>query len=283
MEFHELSNVFPMMGEAEYQSLKSSIADVGLIEPIWTFQGKIIDGRNRYKACEELGIKPEFREWKGNKNSLIFFVVSENVQRRHLTTSQRAALAVEILPKLEKEAIKRQIEAGRSGRVRIDTLAQKIAEGGGESREIAADIFQTNRNYVSKAKVLNIQARDLLADVKNGKYTILQAINELEKRNQNKIDETHPIPKELAIDAIGFAALTDAMRCAAGGNNTERDWLMGDDNEEFTAEKYCEDLGIDYSVITNWGSAGFDNRPFVEILIDLLKKQFEKAELEIER
>ncbi len=64
MEFHDVCSVFPMMSDEEYQSLLDDIRANGLREPIWTYQGKIIDGRNRYRACMELGIDPQYREVK---------------------------------------------------------------------------------------------------------------------------------------------------------------------------------------------------------------------------
>jgi hypothetical protein len=72
---------------------------------------KIIDGRNRYRACRELGIEPKIQIWDG-KGSLVEFVVSLNLHRRHLDSGQRAAVAVEILPLLEAEAKERQRAAG---------------------------------------------------------------------------------------------------------------------------------------------------------------------------
>ena len=65
------------------RALVADIQEHGLREAIWIHGGKIIDGRNRFKACERLGIKPAFRKWNG-KGSLVSFVVSLNLHRRHL-------------------------------------------------------------------------------------------------------------------------------------------------------------------------------------------------------
>ena len=66
MKFHPVANIFPMMSKSEFQELKDDILQNGLIEPIWTYQDKIIDGRNRYTACIEIGVKPRFKKWKNN-------------------------------------------------------------------------------------------------------------------------------------------------------------------------------------------------------------------------
>src|SRR2546421_2172875 len=85
MEFHEVANIFPVMNDEEFAALVADIRDHGQIEPIWTYQDKIIDGRNRYRACSEAGREPEFREWAGDERALLSFVMSMNLQRRHLT------------------------------------------------------------------------------------------------------------------------------------------------------------------------------------------------------
>jgi ParB-like chromosome segregation protein Spo0J len=121
MEFHEICNIFPMMSEEEYRQLVQDIKANGLREPIWTYQGKIIDGRNRYLACMELGIEPRYREWDG-QGSLVQFVVSLNLHRRHLTSSQKAVIALEIEKWLAKEAEGRKREAAARRQQRIREL-----------------------------------------------------------------------------------------------------------------------------------------------------------------
>ena len=56
----------------------------------------ILDGWHRYRACQELGIKPLMREWAGECSSLDAHVVSMNLHRRHLNESQRAMIAADI-------------------------------------------------------------------------------------------------------------------------------------------------------------------------------------------
>ena len=76
------------------------------------------------------------------------------------TSGQKAAVALDFLPELEKEAKKRQAIAGNKG-----SLPQKIAEAG-ESREKLATQFDTNRQYVSDVKMIKTKKPKLFEEVK---------------------------------------------------------------------------------------------------------------------
>ncbi len=93
-EFHELANVFPMLSAAELEALARDIAENGQRHAITLYQGKILDGRNRYAACELAGVEPRYTEYTGDNP--LAFVVSENISRRHLDESQRAMCAARL-------------------------------------------------------------------------------------------------------------------------------------------------------------------------------------------
>ena len=103
MQIHQVAKLFPPMSEEQFRELKNNIAMVGLLVQIMTFQGEIIDGVHRYRACEELGIEPRILEWNGT-GSLVELVISLNRHRRHLTPDQLAAVASESAEWLAHEA-----------------------------------------------------------------------------------------------------------------------------------------------------------------------------------
>src|SRR5262249_23590998 len=72
--FPPVAGLFPLLEGPEYEALKEDVRDHGQHVPVVTFQGQIIDGRNRYRACRDLGIKPMLQEWDG-QGSLVAFVL----------------------------------------------------------------------------------------------------------------------------------------------------------------------------------------------------------------
>lgn len=94
MEFHPIANVFPMLPQEELESLAADIKENGLHHPVTTFEGMILDGRNRYVACELAGVECRFEEYQGD--APVAFVISENIARRHLDESQRSMCAARL-------------------------------------------------------------------------------------------------------------------------------------------------------------------------------------------
>jgi hypothetical protein len=92
---HEAAALLPAMSETEFSALVEDIRENGLREPIVLYEGKILDGRHRMRACEQLGLAPLTKEWDG-KGAPEAFVASMNLHRRHLTISQRAMIAAKM-------------------------------------------------------------------------------------------------------------------------------------------------------------------------------------------
>ncbi len=178
LEFHEVANLFPLIEGQEFDELIEDIRTNGLQQPIWTYQGKIIDGRNRYRACLKAGVEPRFQEWD-SKGSLVAFAVSLNVKRRHLTSSQLSAIALGVLTKLEEEANKRQSEGGGD---KVSVFAPAVSqsfdqalEDKGKSTQIAAKMLNTNSQYIADAKKIANKAPELIPHIKEGTLTIPDA------------------------------------------------------------------------------------------------------------
>jgi ParB-like chromosome segregation protein Spo0J len=102
-EFHPLSLLFPLMEGDELDKLVADIQTNGLQEPTRLYQNEILDGRNRYLACQRAGIEPRFVEFKGTREQARSLVISANIHRRHLSPDQRRALLAELIKAPEQE------------------------------------------------------------------------------------------------------------------------------------------------------------------------------------
>jgi hypothetical protein len=91
LDFHPLAALFPLIEGQDFEALVADIAAHGLLEPIVLYEGQILDGRNRYRACQRLHLPYAYVEYQGQ--APLDHVISLNVRRRHLTTGQKALLA----------------------------------------------------------------------------------------------------------------------------------------------------------------------------------------------
>ena len=88
---HPLSAAFPAMSPQELSDLTDDIAAHGLRQPVITYEGQVLDGWHRYQACLHAEVKPALVEFDGVDP--VALVMSLNMSRRHLTSSQRAEAA----------------------------------------------------------------------------------------------------------------------------------------------------------------------------------------------
>lgn len=224
-EYHAVANIFPMMGEPEFSELKADIAKNGLKLPIWLYEGKIVDGRNRYKACLEIGGHVErFEEWD-QKGSLVEFVVSLNTKRRHLTPSQIAVAAQFCLPVLEAEAKARQIASGGDKKSELaqsvgSALNQPIkATSSVESlkripkaTQEASKIMGVGSTLISAAKAIAKVSPEMIEKIQSGEITVTTATKELQESGVLKSVKKVADIKTTETSSVVF---TDAMQFAS--------------------------------------------------------------------
>ena len=187
MQAHDVANLFPMMNDDEYAALVADIHQHGQREPIWLLDNQIIDGRNRWQACRDLGIQPITRDYTGPDDmaTLIAFVVSLNLKRRHLNSGQRAVVALSIEKVLAEEASKNI--GGRPRKNAADEepfeIFQKVSEPIHAAKQAAA-IVGTNQHYVNDAKTIAQRAPDLIDEILNGGMTLPEAKREIKAREK---------------------------------------------------------------------------------------------------
>jgi len=96
-ETHPLAAIFPIMTDDELADLADDIKANGLIHPIIVdADGRLIDGRNRLRACEIAGVEPRIEPLNGHDARA--FIVSANLTRRNLSKGQQAMALAMIYP-----------------------------------------------------------------------------------------------------------------------------------------------------------------------------------------
>lgn len=178
-EIHELAEVIPPMTDQEFAELKAGIEQKGYLpdEPVVIFEGKILDGRHRYKACGEIGIQAPTRLFEGTEEDAKNYVISKNLDRRHLTTGQRGVAALRLLDYEGAEAKKRQAEGGRKaapGRPAESYPQQGGTLEGRHSKEATAKAGErlgVKRTTVERVRRAAKERPDLLPKIESGELT----------------------------------------------------------------------------------------------------------------
>jgi len=179
LEFHEAANIFPL-DEGNIPALAKDIQENGQVVPIEIMDGKILDGRRRYKACLMAGVKPDYREV--DVADPVKHVVSLNLERRHLDASDRAQVAFRIA----------NMKQGR--RTDINQPSATLQE---VSRAEAAEMMNVSERLVNAVgSVKNSGSPETIAAMESGEITVSAAAKKV--RAESKPEPKSEPPKPTA-------------------------------------------------------------------------------------
>lgn len=204
--WHDYANLFPMLDAAGQDALRADVQQHGVREPVIQFEGRILDGRNRYMAARDLGLDFPVAEFDGTPAEALAYVLSINLHRRHLTESQRAAVAAKL-----------------ANMKRTDTLAQNRSANlqNGEaplSQAQAAQMLNVSERSVATAKkVIDNAAPELIQAVEDGEVSVSAAadVSGLPKEEQAATVAEGP-------DAVKAKAREVREARAASSNEVEK-------------------------------------------------------------
>lgn len=174
MQIHPLCLVLPDMTASEYAKL---VADIklkrGLIHPIMLFEGMVLDGRHRLRACEESGIEPRFENFTGNDPA---GYVASSCMHRSLNASQRAMIAAGFLEYERAEARKRKVAlSGRPADEVVENFPQPPSDAG-KARDKAGERMQVSgRTVDDAARVIADAVPEIVDQVRSGKMALNEA------------------------------------------------------------------------------------------------------------
>jgi len=165
-EIHPYADMFPMLPDDDLDALAADISSNGQRHPILlTFDGVLVDGRNRLEACKRAGVPPKFRTIDADP---VDYIISANMQRRDLTKGQKALLAV---------------------------AAEKISNSNLRGKHLAA-IAGVTPSDIAKARVITEYAPDQVPLVMSG--TPLASAYSTAKENKFQQQEERRQRSELA-------------------------------------------------------------------------------------
>src|SRR6516165_7209049 len=208
LEPHPSSAMFPPISDEDFDKLAADIKLNGLHQPIVRYQGKILDGNNRYRACELVKVAPKFTDFNGDDAQARNYVISANIHRRHLSPDQRRGIIAALL-KADPSQSNRQIgeqtktshhtvEAVRTELEATGQIAQlnKTTGADGKTRKTKGgktkggkDKKQTDAQAATKAyHALQEKLIDALDDLK--RVSSFAHAEEYAEKTKERIDET---------------------------------------------------------------------------------------------
>ena len=187
---HAAANIFPLLSKEECALLVEDIRQHGLHHPIVVTadQTTIVDGRNRWLACEEARVDPMFKVLPESftEADIIAFVESHNLRRRDLNPGQRVALEIELNGLRRKDAAQQRMRGGQGG-VLLPPDAGKAT--GGIAREIA-QVAGVGHTVVDQVLVVQKESPQLFERIKAGTVTANDAYKQV--RANRLADDTKP-------------------------------------------------------------------------------------------
>jgi N6-adenosine-specific RNA methylase IME4 len=208
MDNHPAADAFPMMDNNRYKELLEDIREHGQREAITICDGMILDGRNRYKACLELGIEPITRVFNDDPWN---YVWSLNGQRRDLVAEQRYLIwkfcneqseAFQIEKRrIQEEANRKRSEAAKEQpRTKTGFAEKQVGEQSVHrpakhdepERKAKASASKTNAGAVARGDKLANDRPDLAEKVRLGKMKPAEAHRQMKKEEVSKKVEDLP-------------------------------------------------------------------------------------------
>jgi len=217
MKFHRFANAFPLLSGDDLDRLAADISEHGQREPIRTYEGEILDGRNRYRACQIAGIDPWIEPSAATEDEdALRESVSANLHRRHLTASQRAMVGAALEPMFAEMAKGRMVMGGQ-GQANLPDPRQ--------ARDDAAAVVNVGSRSIQHAKnVTQHGTPELAAAVVAGDIAVSAAAS---------VSDWEPdVQREVVERVAAGEKASDVIKAHVANNSGNNEW--------YTPVKYIE-------------------------------------------
>lgn len=253
---HPVAEWFPLLDEAELSQLAASIKRDGQLEPCVVWGSVLVDGRNRWRACELAGVVPAVREMAFPDDLACGrWIVAQNIHRRHLTDGQRAMLAARALPLYEAPAKERQKEHGGTAPGVSKTLVANLPEvmpaETTRARTEAAEAFGVSPRSVQSAKaVVTRGTPELVQAVESGAVAVSAAeqLTKLPVEEQREVvaagaSAVREVAAEIRKTPANFTSLSDLWFTPSQVIEAAREVLGGFDLDPASCEEANKTVG----------------------------------------
>lgn len=147
----EFKNLIPPLSADEYAQLEQNIIAEGCRDRLVIWEGKIIDGHNRYEICHKNQVYFETKEeFFDERGEVIEWIIKNQFGRRNLPPYERSVLALRLEDEIKVRAKANQKESGGA-------VPQKSAKPV-ETRKEVAKIAGVSHDTISKVKVIEEKA-----------------------------------------------------------------------------------------------------------------------------
>jgi len=172
LEIHPAAEAYPKFSYEEYKAFENSIREKQkLDDPIKLSQGKIIDGRHRYRACIKLNIPIPVEELNLTEEEIYDYAYSSNI-RRSLSTGQWAIIALKELPKYEARAEARKLQ-NLAQNTEVVNLPHR--QESGRAIDLLAEKYPVSASCIQFAKQIEERKPELLEKVRNREMSLSDA------------------------------------------------------------------------------------------------------------
>lgn len=113
LRLHPLARAIPQIPEKQFLELAADIKRNGVEVPIVLYDGQVLDGRHRTAVASALRLPVRVTEVSGDEARARARIVSLNINRRMLTSAQRASIVRQLFLPEAKEQAKERLEKGR--------------------------------------------------------------------------------------------------------------------------------------------------------------------------
>jgi hypothetical protein len=289
---HPAAELFPFMSREELAELAADIRTYGLLEPIVLLGGLVLDGRNRLRACAAAGVEPRFVDWDGTGDPAVW-VISKNLKRRHLSTSQRAMVAAKLLGYYATEAKERyDATVGRPKLVaNLPPIVERSDPEPRKARDDAArDLNVSPRTVEHAATVIERGIPELVAAVERGEVAVSAAAEATQLEAEDQLRVVHLVEAGVS----GAEAIREVKRPHVANNSGDNEWytppefieaarlVMGSiDLDPASSEVANRTVGAeriytaaDDGLTLTWSGRVWMNPPYEKGLIDRFAEKF---------